>query len=44
LPAADFAAFQGVLGHYHVQANKNDPGPALDWDRFLTEARAVRLP
>lgn len=23
--------FRGVLGHYHVQKNKTDPGPAFDW-------------
>jgi N-acetylmuramoyl-L-alanine amidase len=36
------ADFQGVLGHYHIQSNKIDPGPALDWDRLIREARAVR--
>jgi N-acetylmuramoyl-L-alanine amidase len=33
--------YQGVLGHYHVQTNKTDPGPALDWDKLLGEARAL---
>ena len=33
--------YQGVLGHYHVQTNKTDPGPALDWDKLMTEARAL---
>lgn len=27
-----WAAFSGILGHYHVQGNKSDPGPALDWE------------
>ncbi len=31
--------FKGVLGHYHIQADKADPGPALQWDRVLREAR-----
>jgi N-acetylmuramoyl-L-alanine amidase len=31
--------YRGVLGHYHVQANKVDPGPALQWDRIIDEAR-----
>lgn len=31
--------FQGVLGHYHIQKDKVDPGPALDWDRVINEAR-----
>jgi N-acetyl-anhydromuramyl-L-alanine amidase AmpD len=37
----EFAAFSGVLGHLHVSANKSDPGPAFDWERFLREARAA---
>lgn len=32
-------SYQGVLGHYHIQTNKNDPGPALDWDRLIGDAR-----
>lgn len=31
--------FQGVLGHYHVQTNKSDPGPALQWDYVIGNAR-----
>jgi N-acetyl-anhydromuramyl-L-alanine amidase AmpD len=41
LDDAAFAAWRGVLGHWHVQPDKADPGPALDWDRLLREARAV---
>jgi N-acetyl-anhydromuramyl-L-alanine amidase AmpD len=40
LTAEEFAGFRGVLGHYHVQLNKSDPGPAFDWDRVLRQARA----
>jgi N-acetylmuramoyl-L-alanine amidase len=37
--------FRGVLGHYHVQLNKTDPGPAFDWDRVIGQARGLlRLP
>lgn len=36
-----FAAFGGILGHYHVQANKQDPGPALDWDWLIDETRRL---
>jgi N-acetyl-anhydromuramyl-L-alanine amidase AmpD len=36
-----FANYQGVLGHYHVQANKQDPGPAMQWDRIITDARKL---
>jgi len=31
--------YQGLLGHYHVQLNKTDPGPAFDWDKVITGAR-----
>ena len=30
---------QGILGHFHVQTNKNDPGPAFDWEPFLARVR-----
>ena len=33
--------YEGVLGHYHIQTNKTDPGPALDWDKLIGEARAL---
>ncbi|MCA8956074.1 MAG: N-acetylmuramoyl-L-alanine amidase [Planctomycetes bacterium] len=32
------AAHRGLLGHFHVQRNKTDPGPAFDWERLLREA------
>ena len=41
LPDADLANFSGVLGHYHVQTNKNDPGPALDWERVIGGAQKI---
>jgi N-acetylmuramoyl-L-alanine amidase len=34
-------AYTGLLGHYHVQQNKVDPGPAFQWDKVITEARAL---
>jgi N-acetyl-anhydromuramyl-L-alanine amidase AmpD len=37
----EFEQFQGVLGHYHVQLDKVDPGPALDWERVVGGARAL---
>jgi N-acetyl-anhydromuramyl-L-alanine amidase AmpD len=40
LSAEEFDAFQGIVGHYHVQENKTDPGPALDWEKFLANVRA----
>lgn len=27
--------FGGVLGHYHVQKNKVDPGPAFNWEKVI---------
>jgi N-acetylmuramoyl-L-alanine amidase len=34
LADAVFESFSGILGHYHVQLNKTDPGPAFDWRRL----------
>ncbi len=31
--------FGGILGHYHIQTNKTDPGPGFDWEPFLAEVR-----
>jgi N-acetyl-anhydromuramyl-L-alanine amidase AmpD len=33
--------YQGVMGHYHIQTDKVDPGPALDWDKVIGGARAI---
>ena len=41
LPDAELNAYQGVLGHYHIQTNKVDPGPAFQWDRVIGEARKL---
>jgi N-acetyl-anhydromuramyl-L-alanine amidase AmpD len=32
--------FHGILGHFHVQQNKTDPGPAMHWEPFLERVRA----
>lgn len=37
----DLRAYRGVLGHYHIQTNKVDPGPALQWDYVVGEARRL---
>ncbi|MBI2813370.1 MAG: N-acetylmuramoyl-L-alanine amidase [Opitutae bacterium] len=42
LPAEELAKYQGVLGHYHIQTNKTDPGPALQWDTVINGARRLR--
>jgi N-acetyl-anhydromuramyl-L-alanine amidase AmpD len=36
--------YQGVMGHYHVQTNKTDPGPALQWDYIIENARLILEP
>ena len=36
--------FGGVLGHYHVQTNKTDPGPALQWDYVISNAKRILEP
>ena len=34
LTDSEFAAFSGVLGHFHIQPEKSDPGVAFDWSRI----------
>jgi N-acetylmuramoyl-L-alanine amidase len=41
LPDAELDAYQGVLGHYHVQTDKVDPGPAFQWDRVIGGANML---
>ncbi|HEU5115813.1 MAG TPA: N-acetylmuramoyl-L-alanine amidase [Isosphaeraceae bacterium] len=41
LPKDVYHNFQGVLGHFHVQDNKTDPGPALQWDRVIDGAKTL---
>jgi N-acetyl-anhydromuramyl-L-alanine amidase AmpD len=41
LPDAALAKFQGLLGHYHIQTNKTDPGPAFQWDYVIGRARRL---
>jgi N-acetyl-anhydromuramyl-L-alanine amidase AmpD len=41
LPKEQWQAFQGVLGHYHIQQNKIDPGPAFQWDKVIDGAREL---
>lgn len=33
--------YHGVLGHYHIQTNKVDPGPAFNWDYVIDNARKI---
>ena len=39
LPENELEAYHGVLGHYHIQTNKTDPGPAFQWERVIGGAR-----
>lgn len=39
LPDEKLTDYQGVLGHYHIQRNKVDPGPAFQWEKVIGGAR-----
>ena len=39
LSDAEFERFQGILGHFHVQQDKVDPGPAFPWERLIADVR-----
>ena len=41
LPDDQLAAYHGLIGHYHIQLDKQDPGPALQWDRIVDGAREL---
>jgi N-acetylmuramoyl-L-alanine amidase len=41
LPDDQLDAYQGVLGHFHVQTDKVDPGPAFQWDTVIDNARCL---
>jgi N-acetyl-anhydromuramyl-L-alanine amidase AmpD len=42
LSEGELASFRGILGHYHVSADKVDPGPAFDWESFLVRLARER--
>jgi N-acetylmuramoyl-L-alanine amidase len=35
-----WASYHGLLGHYHLDKKKTDPGPAFDWDKVIDGARS----
>jgi N-acetylmuramoyl-L-alanine amidase len=37
----EYDKYEGILGHFHVQGNKVDPGPAFQWDRVIGESRRL---
>ena len=39
LPDDELNRYQGLLGHFHIQTNKVDPGPAFQWDHLVSKAR-----
>ena len=39
LPDDVIANHQGLIGHYHLQEIKIDPGPAFDWDKLIEGAQ-----
>jgi len=41
LPDEELNNYHGVLGHFHVQTNKTDPGPAFQWDYVIGRARQL---
>jgi len=41
LPDDELDRFQGVLGHFHIQTNKVDPGPAFQWNYMIENARRL---
>lgn len=41
LPDAQLRDYRGLLGHYHIQTNKTDPGPAFDWKKVVGGARRL---
>jgi len=41
LPDDQLERFQGILGHYHVQSNKVDPGPAMNWEGLMDDTRRL---
>jgi N-acetyl-anhydromuramyl-L-alanine amidase AmpD len=41
LPDKTLAGYHGLLGHFHIQTNKVDPGPAFQWDLVVNGARQL---
>jgi hypothetical protein len=41
LPDPQLKKYHGVLGHYHIQTNKTDPGPAFNWEKVIGGAQKL---
>jgi N-acetylmuramoyl-L-alanine amidase len=44
LPNDKYETYQGLLGHYHVQTEKQDPGPAFQWNKVIDQGRSLMKP
>jgi N-acetyl-anhydromuramyl-L-alanine amidase AmpD len=41
LPDDQLKNYEGLIGHYHIQTDKTDPGPAFNWDYVVTNAQKI---
>jgi N-acetylmuramoyl-L-alanine amidase len=41
LSSEEWDQYEGLLGHYHVQTEKQDPGPAFQFDKVVNGARKM---
>lgn len=41
LPDDELNKYQGLIGHFHIQIEKSDPGPAFQWDRIVNGAKEL---
>jgi N-acetylmuramoyl-L-alanine amidase len=41
LPDDQLQDYRGILGHFHIQKDKVDPGPAFQWDYVARNARML---
>ena len=41
LPYEQLKNYHGVLGHYHIQTDKDDPGPAFNWELVIGGAQKL---
>ncbi len=41
LPNYYLARYSGILGHFHIQTDKTDPGPAMQWNYLIAGARRL---
>ncbi len=41
MPDDAYKSYEGILGHFHVQTNKTDPGPAFQFDKLIEGVKAI---